>query len=158
MIPGHPVENHWSLRSLPKPLRPTTIGNHERSLAPSPAFDVALRHALDRGLPLASSSFCPGRNRTGPSRVITVLRSVLPIIVICAIVFWFFRRVQGKHVERYRQHMDRMEQALERIATALEKKFQLPFRLADPGFSDLSLCLRDSVLASAKFDRTPSMS
>lgn len=63
------------------------------------------------------------------SALSTLFWSVLPIIILVLVFFWFLRRIQGprmKQYEQYRvrheQHMERVEQTLDRIAKSLEKK------------------------------------
>jgi hypothetical protein len=55
--------------------------------------------------------------------------SVLPIVIIGLLIWFFFvRGVKGtqekyaQYVQRHQQHMERVEQTLERIAVAVEKK------------------------------------
>lgn len=64
-----------------------------------------------------------------PSRLASVLYSILPIIVVGCLIFFFLRkplRKQSKRSDDYIantvQHNQRVEQLLERIAVALEKR------------------------------------
>ena len=62
---------------------------------------------------------------TKPSTAEALMWSVLPIVIVGVLVFFFFRFAQRKQrplVARHQQHMERVEQSLDRIARALERK------------------------------------
>ncbi len=61
-----------------------------------------------------------------PSVVENVMVSVLPIIVMALLIWFFFirsvRKLQTSQVQEQRQHRENIEKLLERIAKALEAK------------------------------------
>lgn len=68
------------------------------------------------------------QRRQDPATLESIVVTVLPILVVAAIVYFLFIRGYRKNVDtnkeyirRHEQHMDRLEQSLDRIASALEK-------------------------------------
>ena len=70
----------------------------------------------------------PSQRRQNPATLESIVVTVLPILVVAAIVYFFIIRTNRKnadtskeYIRRHEQHMDRIEQSLDRIASALEK-------------------------------------
>ncbi len=68
----------------------------------------------------------PQEAHGSPSFVENLVVSVLPFVIIAALIWFFFirsvRNLQTSQVQEQRQHRENVEKLLERIAKALERK------------------------------------
>jgi hypothetical protein len=88
----------------------------------------ALLTAAAAVLPLLAHAQVEETGKTA-SPLVAVFWSVLPIILVAVVVWWFFSRLVRKNQKRsddyiadQKRHNERVEQLLDRIANAIEKK------------------------------------